>query len=88
MREGILVGYEDVNIFRIYFPMEKKIEQVQDVTFVEEHEDNTLTHASVNSLLLEESFDPVIPNESVMPNTPANLTNSNHKISPYPTHQP
>ena len=31
MREDILVGYEDVNIFRIYFPMEKKIERVREL---------------------------------------------------------
>ncbi len=87
MREGILVGYENVNIFQIYFPIEKKIERVRDVTFVEKHEDKTLLYAPVNSFLPEESFDPVIPDESVMPNTPANFTNLNHQILSLPKDQ-
>ena len=85
MREGILVGYEDVNIFRIYFPLEKKIERIQDVTFVEEHQDDTPPHASANTLLPEESLSPVIPDESILPTSSAN---SNHHISSLPTYEP
>ena len=36
----------------------------------------------------EESLDPVIPDESVMPKPSANSTNSSYHISPLPTHQP
>ena len=73
-----MVGYEDVNSFGIYFFMEKKIERVKDVSFVEKHEDKTLLHSPVHSLLPEKSFHPVILDKSMMPNTTANLTNSNH----------
>ena len=88
VKEGILVGYEDVNIFRIYFPSEKKIERVRDVTFVEEYEDNFLSHASIDRFLPGESLDLVIPNETILSKKSANSANSNHHISPLPTHQP
>ncbi len=78
MREGIISSYKDVNIFRIYFSMEKKIERVRDVIFVEEHKDITLPYGPVNSFLSEERIDSVFLDKSMMPNILANLTNSNH----------
>lgn len=84
MKEGILVGYKDVNIFQIYFSLKKKIEQIQDVTFVEKYQDDTPLHTSVNTLLPKESLSPVIPDESILPTSSAN---SNHHIISLPTHE-
>lgn len=80
IKKGILISYKDVNIFQIYFFIEKKIKQVQDITFVKKYEDSILPYVSVNRLLPKESLDFVISDKSMMPNVSANLTNLNYHI--------
>lgn len=87
IKENILVGYEDINIFRIYFLLEKKIERIRDITFVEEDKDNIFPHASIDRVLPKENLDPIIPNETMLLKTLANFANSNYHISSLPTHQ-
>lgn len=84
MREDIFVGYKDVNIFQIYFPFEKKIERIQDITFVKKHQDNTFFHTLVNIFLPKESLSPVIPDKSILPIAFANY---NNYISSLYTHE-
>lgn len=61
MREGIFVGYKDVNIFQIYFCLKKKIKQVRDVTFVEEPKDDVSPTTLIHSFSPKESDNLIIP---------------------------
>lgn len=88
MTKSILVGYKNVNIFQIYFSIKKNIEQVQNITFVEKYENNTLFPVQVNSLLPKESFNSVIPDGFIIPNISVNLINLNHYISLLSIHKP
>ena len=85
MREDILVGYKDVNIFWIYFPLEIKIKRIRDVTFIEKHQDNIPPHASANNLLPKENLSLIITDKSILLTLSANF---NHYISPLPIHEP
>lgn len=60
MREGVLVGYENVNIFKIDFLLEKKIEQIQDVIFVNQIIDDTSCITFVSNFSLKNNDNLII----------------------------
>lgn len=86
IKESILVGYENINIFQIYFSLEKKIEQIQNVTFVKKHKNNIFPYISIDKVLSKENLNSVILNGTILLKMLANFTNSNHYILLLPTH--
>lgn len=84
MRKGIFVSYEDFNIFRIYFPFEKKIERIQDITFVKGYQNDPSLYTSANTLLLKENLSSVIPDKSILL---ISSVNSNYYILSLPIHK-
>lgn len=81
MTKGILVDHKDVNIFWIYFPLEKKIKQIRNITFVEKLEDDALPIAPIHSFLFKDGDDLIIPNKSILSTMSANSTNFNYHSS-------
>lgn len=84
IKEVILVSYEYVNIFQIYFFLEKKIKRVRDLTFIKKYDNNILPHTSINGFLPDENLDPIILNETILSKTLANFINSNYYILSLP----
>lgn len=75
MRKGILVSYNNVNIFLVYFCLEKKIQQVQDIIFVEKPQDDIFPTTFIYSFSSKKSGNLIIPNQSVLSSISTNSTN-------------
>lgn len=81
-----MVSYEDINVFQIYFLLEKKIKWIWNIIFVEKHKNNTFPYISIDRFLLEKNLDLVIPNNTILPKMLVNLVNLNHHTLLLPIH--